>query len=72
MVQALRLKVNGVERVDEIEPRLLLLYYLREMCGLTGTHVGCDTSQYGACTVLLNGAPSRPATCWPSRPRGQS
>ena len=57
MVQALRLRVNGVERVDEIEPRLLLVYYLREVCGLTGTHVGCDTSQCGACTVLLDGAP---------------
>ena len=57
MVQTLRLKVNGVERVDEVEPRLLLVYYLREVCGLTGTHVGCDTSQCGACTVLLDGAP---------------
>ncbi|NNM97853.1 MAG: (2Fe-2S)-binding protein [Candidatus Dormibacteraeota bacterium] len=57
MGQTLRLKVNGVERIDEVEPRLLLVYYLREVCGLTGTHVGCDTSQCGACTVLLAGAP---------------
>ncbi|HUY54139.1 MAG TPA: (2Fe-2S)-binding protein [Candidatus Nanopelagicaceae bacterium] len=57
MGQTLRLKINGVERVDEVEPRLLLVYYLREVCGLTGTHVGCDTSQCGACTVLLDGAP---------------
>jgi len=57
MAQTLRLKVNGVDRVDEVEPRLLLVYYLREVCGLTGTHVGCDTSQCGACTVLLDGAP---------------
>ncbi len=57
MGQTLRLKVNGVERIDEVEPRLLLVYYLREVCGLTGTHVGCDTSQCGACTVLLDGAP---------------
>jgi len=53
----LRLTVNGEERTDEVEPRLLLVHYLREVCGLTGSHVGCDTSQCGACTVLLNGAP---------------
>ncbi len=47
--------VNGVERSAEIEPRLLLVHYLREHLGLTGTHVGCDTSQCGACTVHLNG-----------------
>jgi carbon-monoxide dehydrogenase small subunit len=57
MVQKLRLRVNGAERADEVEPRLLLVHYLREVCGLTGSHVGCDTSQCGACTVLLNGAP---------------
>ncbi|HVB54588.1 MAG TPA: (2Fe-2S)-binding protein [Candidatus Acidoferrales bacterium] len=57
MVQSLRLKVNGKERADEVEPRLLLVHYLREVCRLTGSHVGCDTSQCGACTVLLNGAP---------------
>ncbi|HVC39845.1 MAG TPA: (2Fe-2S)-binding protein [Candidatus Dormibacteraeota bacterium] len=56
-MQSLRLRINGVERTDEVEPRLLLVYYLREVCGLTGTHVGCDTSQCGACTVHLDGAP---------------
>lgn len=48
-------KVNGVTRVGEVEPRLLLVHYLRNVLGLTGTHVGCDTSQCGACTVLLDG-----------------
>src|SRR5487761_572192 len=57
MMLPLRLTVNGEERTDEVEPRLLLVHYLREVCGLTGSHVGCDTSQCGACTVLLNGAP---------------
>jgi len=57
MMLTLRLTVNGEERTDEVEPRLLLVHYLREVCGLTGSHVGCDTSQCGACTVLLNGAP---------------
>jgi carbon-monoxide dehydrogenase small subunit len=47
--------VNGVERTHEVEPRLLLVHYLREVLGLTGTNVGCDTSQCGACTVLLDG-----------------
>ncbi len=48
-------KVNGVMRQHEVEPRLLLVHYLRDILGLTGTHVGCDTSQCGACTVILNG-----------------
>ena len=56
MGQTLRVTVNGEARSDEVEPRLLLVHYLRETCGLTGTHVGCDTSQCGACTVLLDGA----------------
>ncbi|HEY2378571.1 MAG TPA: (2Fe-2S)-binding protein [Gemmatimonadaceae bacterium] len=47
--------VNGAPHHDEVEPRLLLVHYLRESLGLTGTHVGCDTSQCGACTVLLDG-----------------
>ncbi len=57
MAQRLRLTVNGSVREDEVEPRLLLVHYLRERCGLTGTHVGCDTSQCGACTVLCDGQP---------------
>jgi carbon-monoxide dehydrogenase small subunit len=49
------LKINGAERTVEIEPRTLLVEALREKLGLTGTHVGCDTSQCGACTVLVDG-----------------
>jgi len=49
------LTVNGVQRSAEVEPRLLLVHLLRETLGLTGTHVGCDTSSCGACTVHLNG-----------------
>jgi aerobic carbon-monoxide dehydrogenase small subunit len=49
------ISVNGEQRTDEIEPRLLLVHYLRDHLGLTGTHVGCDTSNCGACTVHLNG-----------------
>lgn len=51
----IQLKVNGTVHEDHVEPRLLLVHYLREVAGLTGTHIGCETSICGACTVLLNG-----------------
>jgi aerobic carbon-monoxide dehydrogenase small subunit len=47
--------INGQKHAHEVEPRLLLVHYIRETVGLTGTHVGCDTSQCGACTVHLDG-----------------
>jgi aerobic carbon-monoxide dehydrogenase small subunit len=47
--------VNGERHTDEVEPRLLLVHYLRDVLSLTGTHVGCETSLCGACTVILNG-----------------
>ncbi len=47
--------VNGTPRVDEVEPRLLLVHYLRETCGLKATNIGCDTSSCGACTVHVDG-----------------
>src|SRR4051794_3418502 len=50
-----RISVNGEVREHEVEPRLLLVHYLRDRLGLTGTHVGCDTTNCGACTVHLNG-----------------
>jgi len=49
------LTVNGAKRTDDVAPRLLLVQYLREVAELTGTHVGCETSVCGACTVLVNG-----------------
>ena len=55
MKQAISINVNGVDTTAEVEPRLLLVYYLRDVLGLTGTHVGCETSICGACTVLLDG-----------------
>lgn len=54
MVQ-ISVEVNGVSHHNDVEPRLLLVQYLRETLGLTGTNIGCDTSSCGACTVLLNG-----------------
>jgi carbon-monoxide dehydrogenase small subunit len=50
-----RLNVNGVEHRLDVEPRLLLVHALRDQLGLTGTHVGCDTSNCGACTIHMNG-----------------
>jgi carbon-monoxide dehydrogenase small subunit len=47
--------VNGTKHSSDVEPRLLLVQYLRDVLGLTGTHVGCDTSQCGACTIHVNG-----------------
>jgi aerobic carbon-monoxide dehydrogenase small subunit len=55
MKKAIKLSVNGVARADEVEPRLLLVHYLRDVLGLTGTHIGCETSLCGACTVFLDG-----------------
>ena len=55
MSERITVTVNGVARTDEVEARLLLVHYLREVRNLTGTHVGCDTSNCGACTVHLDG-----------------
>ena len=49
-------KVNSVSYERDVEPRMLLAYFLREQCGLTGTHVGCDTSSCGCCVVVLDGS----------------
>jgi aerobic carbon-monoxide dehydrogenase small subunit len=54
--------VNGTERSVEVEPRLLLVHFLRENLGLTGTHVGCDTTSCGSCTVLVDGVPIKSCT----------
>ena len=51
----INVKINGVAYSHEVEPRLLLVHYIREVVGLTGTHIGCDTSQCGACTIMYNG-----------------
>jgi aerobic carbon-monoxide dehydrogenase small subunit len=53
--QMVRVKVNGQHREADVEPRLLLVHFIRETLSLTGTHVGCDTSNCGACTVVLDG-----------------
>jgi len=55
MKRTLTVTVNGQDYTNEVEPRLLLVHYLRDVLQLTGTHVGCETSLCGACTVILNG-----------------
>jgi carbon-monoxide dehydrogenase small subunit len=59
---SIRLTVNGKERTGEVEPRTLLVHFLRDHLGLTGTHVGCDTSQCGACVVTVNGRTTKSCT----------
>jgi aerobic carbon-monoxide dehydrogenase small subunit len=57
-----RVKVNGRESEAEVEPRLLLVHFIRDVLMLTGTHIGCDTTNCGACTVLLDGKPIKSCT----------
>ncbi len=64
------IKVNGQEQEREVEPRLLLAHFLREELGLTGTHIGCDTTQCGACTVLLDGKSVKSCTVFAVQAEG--
>jgi len=64
--------VNGVERKADVEPRLLLVHLIREVFGLTGTHIGCDTTSCGACTVLLDGTPVKSCTVFGVQADGRS
>ena len=65
------LTVNGVLRSDEVEPRLLLVHYLREVCGLRAANIGCDTTSCGACTVLLDGESVKSCTVLAAQAAGQ-
>jgi aerobic carbon-monoxide dehydrogenase small subunit len=60
--RAVSVTVNGESHAAEVEPRLLLVHFLRQALGLTGTHQGCDTTHCGACTVLLDGVPVKSCT----------
>jgi len=65
-------KVNGQDQKAQVEPRLLLVHFLRENLNLTGTHIGCDTSNCGACTVLLDGIAVKSCTLFAVQANGHS
>jgi carbon-monoxide dehydrogenase small subunit len=71
MGQAISVTVNGEKRSAEVEPRLLLVHFLRERLRLTGTHIGCDTTHCGACTVLVEGTPVKSCTVLAVQADGQ-
>jgi carbon-monoxide dehydrogenase small subunit len=66
------LTVNGTEHTVDVEPRLLLVHLIREELELTGTHIGCDTTSCGACTVLLDGTPVKSCTLFGVQAEGRS
>jgi aerobic carbon-monoxide dehydrogenase small subunit len=71
MSQSITVTVNGEKRTAEVEPRLLLVHFLREKLRLTGTHIGCDTTHCGACTVLVDGTPVKSCTMLAVQADGQ-
>jgi len=68
--QKIRIKVNGTDREAEVEPRLLLVHCIRDVFGLTGTHIGCDTSHCGACSVILDGKAVKSCTLFAVQAHG--
>ena len=71
MKQKISLTINAKPYTDEVEPRLLLIHYLREVVGLTGPHIGCETSTCGACTVLLDGRAIKSCTMFAVQAAGR-
>lgn len=72
MTKTIHVTVNGTKHTLEVEPRLLLVHMIREVLSLTGTHIGCDTSSCGACTILLNGKSIKSCTVLAVQADGQS
>jgi aerobic carbon-monoxide dehydrogenase small subunit len=67
-----QLTVNGDKHEADVEPRLLLVHFIREVLRLTGTHIGCDTTHCGACTVLMDGRPVKSCTLFAVQASGKS
>lgn len=65
------ININGEDHIAEVEPRLLLVHFIRDVANLTGTHVGCDTTSCGACTVLLDGKPVKSCTMFAVQANGK-
>ena len=72
MAQRISVTVNGTTHEAEVEPRLLFVHFIREVLGLTGTHIGCDTTNCGACTVLLDGRPVKSCTIFAVQADGRA
>jgi carbon-monoxide dehydrogenase small subunit len=72
MAVEIQVQVNGTQHQTKVEPRLLLVHYLRDVLGLTGTHIGCETSICGACTVLLDGKAVKSCTVLAVQANGAS
>jgi Aerobic-type carbon monoxide dehydrogenase, small subunit CoxS/CutS homologs len=72
MNKQITLTVNGAQHTAEVEPRTLLVHFIRETLNLTGTHIGCDTSNCGACTILLNGKSVKSCTLLAVQANGKS
>ena len=72
MTKKITININRVQRSAEVEPRLLLVHFLRENAGLTGTHIGCETSLCGACTVLMDGRAVKSCTVLAVQADGRS
>ncbi len=70
-MSSLKVRVNGIESEKEVEPRLLLVHFIRDVLGLTGTHVGCDTTNCGACTILLDGKSVKSCTMFAVQAEGR-
>ncbi|HEV8484500.1 MAG TPA: (2Fe-2S)-binding protein [Blastocatellia bacterium] len=68
---SIKVRVNGVEHTAEVEPRLLLVHFLRENLRLTGTHIGCETSHCGACTVVMDGKALKSCTVFAIQANGR-
>jgi carbon-monoxide dehydrogenase small subunit len=71
-VSSVTIQVNGLAQTREVEPRMLLVHFLPDELGLTGTHVGCDTSQCGACTVLIDGKAVKSCSLFAVQTEGRS
>jgi aerobic carbon-monoxide dehydrogenase small subunit len=72
MLKKITVTVNGTEHSAEVEPRLLLVHFIREVLSMTGTHIGCDTSSCGACTILLDGKSIKSCTVLAVQANGKS
>jgi aerobic carbon-monoxide dehydrogenase small subunit len=72
MLKKITVSVNGTEHSAEVEPRLLLVHFIREVLSMTGTHIGCDTSSCGACTILLDGKSIKSCTVLAVQANGKS